>query len=132
MGVTKIRNQAPISLPRKGAQEMEVLVGRNIQKFRLQRNMSQRELAGYLDVSFQQIQKFEKGENRISAGRLYLLAKALKVPMTSFFEANRAKKPSLEEFQELSPEAIKLALEFDRLGDRELQKALAVVLKKAG
>lgn len=47
--------------------------------------LSQEELAGRIGISFQQLQKYETGENRISAARLFRLAGALDVPITWFF-----------------------------------------------
>ncbi len=49
-------------------------------------DMSQQELAAGLGVSFQQVQKYEKGDNRIGAGRLHELAEILQVPVSFFFE----------------------------------------------
>jgi transcriptional regulator with XRE-family HTH domain len=53
---------------------------------RLVLDMSQQELAAALGVSFQQVQKYEQGLNRIGAGRLQQLAEILGVPVSSFFE----------------------------------------------
>jgi transcriptional regulator with XRE-family HTH domain len=53
---------------------------------RLQVNMTQDDLGKALGISFQQIQKYEKGVNRVSASRLYELCKVLNVPMSSMFE----------------------------------------------
>lgn len=52
---------------------------------RVQRGMSQSTLAKTLGVSFQQVQKYEKGINRISAGRLLKMARALEVPIAYFY-----------------------------------------------
>ena len=49
-------------------------------------NMSQGELADALGVTFQQVQKYEKGSNRISASRLKEAARILQVPVPFFFE----------------------------------------------
>lgn len=48
--------------------------------------MSQTELVAALGITFQQVQKYEKGSNRISAGRLFEIAHLLEVPITFFFE----------------------------------------------
>jgi transcriptional regulator with XRE-family HTH domain len=53
---------------------------------RLALNVSQAELAKTLGVSFQQIQKYEKGLNRVSAARLFDICKALNVSLSSMFE----------------------------------------------
>ena len=49
-------------------------------------NMSQEVLSGKLGVTFQQVQKYEKGLNRISASRLFELAQALRVPVGYFYD----------------------------------------------
>ena len=54
---------------------------------RLDSGLSQSDLAGQVGVTFQQLQKYEKGVNRISAGRLVRAAAALKVPVTAFYSA---------------------------------------------
>jgi len=48
--------------------------------------MSQTELADAIGVAFQQVQKYEKGVNRVGSGRLYRIADTLKIPVTYFFD----------------------------------------------
>jgi len=60
-------------------------IGMRIRTLRLERGLSQAELGEVLGVSFQQIQKYEKGVNRVSAGRLHRVAEALGVPVTFFY-----------------------------------------------
>ena len=66
----------------------DIEVGASIRAHRLLKGMSQETLAKELGVSFQQIQKYEKGTNRIGAGRLPLLAEALNVPVSIFFSGS--------------------------------------------
>jgi len=54
---------------------------------RLESRLSQTELADRIGVTFQQVQKYEKGVNRIGAGRLQRISEALEVPITFFFDA---------------------------------------------
>lgn len=61
-------------------------VASRIRLRRLQVGMSQEELALALNVTFQQVQKYEKGTNRISAGRLLEIASLLSVPIQFFYE----------------------------------------------
>ena len=60
-------------------------VGRRVRARRLERGITQTELATRIGVTFQQVQKYEKGVNRIGAGRLQRIAEALDVPVTFFF-----------------------------------------------
>jgi len=59
----------------------DVIVGRNIRVHRLARKMSQIGLAAAIGISFQQLQKYEKGRNRVGSGRLVRIADALGVPV---------------------------------------------------
>ena len=58
---------------------------------RLALNMSQTQLGELLGVSFQQIQKYERGVNRVSAARLYSICKVLKVSLSSMFERDQTR-----------------------------------------
>jgi transcriptional regulator with XRE-family HTH domain len=70
---------------KRGPHPIDVLVGQNIRICRLQRGLSQSELGEKVGVKFQQIQKYEKGVNRVGASRLFQIAAALEVPLTSLF-----------------------------------------------
>jgi|1185.fasta_scaffold735115_1 transcriptional regulator with XRE-family HTH domain len=60
-------------------------VGRRVRSRRLECRLSQTELAERIGVTFQQVQKYEKGVNRIGAGRLQRISEALEVPISFFF-----------------------------------------------
>ena len=62
-------------------------VGLRIRSLRLSRRMSQTDLGDRLGLTFQQIQKYEKGQNRIAAGRLLRLAEIFQVPVSTLFGA---------------------------------------------
>ena len=64
----------------------DVLVGSRVRFRRTEIGLTQQALAEQLGVTFQQVQKYEKGSNRIGAGRLQEVAKALGVPISYFFE----------------------------------------------
>jgi transcriptional regulator with XRE-family HTH domain len=64
---------------------VDVEVGHRIRIQRLARGMSQTALANHLGVTFQQVQKYEKGVNRVGAGRLTRIAEVLGVPVNAFF-----------------------------------------------
>jgi transcriptional regulator with XRE-family HTH domain len=74
----------------------DVAVGRRIKSRRLLLGLSQMELGHRLGITFQQIQKYEKGTNRVSAGRLQQIAQLFKVPVSFFFEGAAGKAPSVE------------------------------------
>ena len=85
--------RGPIRKRRAGAEDVEI--GRKIRALRLQRGLSQTSLADGIGLTFQQVQKYEKGTNRISAGRLQKMAELLNVPITFFYggAGARSKKP---------------------------------------
>ena len=66
--------------------EIDIHLGRRLRRRRRLLGLTQQELAHACGVRFQQIQKYECGANRISAARLWLLAKALEAPVGAFFE----------------------------------------------
>lgn len=65
---------------------VDIHVGRRLKARRLFLGLSQTDLAERVDVSYQQIQKYELGRNRVSASRLWEIAEALNVPVAFFFE----------------------------------------------
>ena len=69
------------------ADSRDAEVGRRVRSRRLECRFSQTELADRIGVTFQQVQKYEKGVNRIGAGRLQRISEALEVPITFFFDA---------------------------------------------
>src|SRR5215510_2031529 len=76
-----------LPLPRKKAPNpIDQHVGRRVRMRRLMLAMSQEKLAGALGLTFQQVQKYERGVNRIGAGRLQHLSHLLQVPVSFFFE----------------------------------------------
>ncbi len=62
----------------RSAGDMDLQIGNRIRAYRIDRQMSQDELGKKLNISFQQVQKYEKGTNRISAARLIEIAKMFK------------------------------------------------------
>lgn len=62
--------------------EIDKFVGERIRLYRVMIGMNQQRLAESLGITFQQLQKYERGENRIGAGRLLMVAKALGIPIT--------------------------------------------------
>lgn len=63
----------------------DVEVGKRVRFYRMKAGLSQEAVGNALDLTFQQIQKYEKGTNRIAPSRLLGMAKLFKVPVSSFF-----------------------------------------------
>ena len=73
-------------MTRRDPNYIDVHVGTRLRMRRQIISMSQEKLGELLGITFQQVQKYEKGTNRISASRLYYAAKILGVPVQAFFE----------------------------------------------
>jgi transcriptional regulator with XRE-family HTH domain len=80
-----MREQQVRGRPRADA--LDQRIGDQVRTRRLLVGMTQEKLGDALGVSFQQVQKYEKGANRISASRLRQIASALDVPVTHFYDA---------------------------------------------
>ncbi len=121
------------------ADETDLHVGKRLRRRRRLLGMTQQELASQVGVRFQQIQKYECGANRITASRLYDLARAMNVSVQYFFDGmvtasampNAANDAEQMEGDILSQkETLELVRAYYRLGERprrrllELAKAL--------
>src|SRR5471032_1241071 len=74
-------------MKQRSAGKPDIEMGKRIRLRRVEQRISQAELGGKLGVSFQQVQKYEKGVNRVGASRLQQIATALDVPVTFFYES---------------------------------------------
>jgi transcriptional regulator with XRE-family HTH domain len=64
---------------------IDIFVGEQLRFSRMTRGLSQTALGNAVGVTFQQVQKYERGTNRIGASRLFAIAQVLGVPISSFF-----------------------------------------------
>lgn len=117
--------------PRTRANEVDVRVGQIIRTLRLSLDMSQTDLGRKIGVTFQQIQKYEKGANRCAAGRLSEIARVLNVDPACFFgELSEAgggfAQTILTRLQ--SPHAVRLLQAFDLLQDDDKAAVVRVVV----
>lgn len=76
----------------KSPDPTDLYVGQRVRMRRLELHMTQTELANALKVTFQQVQKYEKGSNRTSASKLQQIAHVLKVPPSYFFDGGPLSK----------------------------------------
>jgi transcriptional regulator with XRE-family HTH domain len=75
--------------PKNTSTDVDALVGERVRSRRLQAKMSQAKLGEAIGVTFQQIQKYEKGANRIGSGRLFKIAEVLQCDITEFYDSVR-------------------------------------------
>jgi transcriptional regulator with XRE-family HTH domain len=111
---------------KKSPQQTDVVVGHNIRFWRLERKMSQTDLANLLGLTFQQIQKYENGANRVGASRLMQIATALDVPIHSFFEGAGPQKDEAESPIKFvgDQQALRLVRAFADIDDAGLRRSL--------
>ena|SRR5436190_1349544 len=75
----------------RSATPIDIEVGKRIRLRRIERGLSQTELGDHLGITFQQVQKYENGVNRVGAARLNKIAELLQVPIAFFFHKDGAK-----------------------------------------
>jgi transcriptional regulator with XRE-family HTH domain len=97
-------------------------VGRRVRSRRLECGMTQTELADGIGVTFQQVQKYERGANRIGASRLQGIAETLKVPITFFFDNDHRQPDSVIGLQ--SPDAVRLMKALHRITNKRARDTL--------
>lgn len=111
---------------------VDVFVGARLSALRLQAGMTQARLASHLGVSFQQIQKYEAGANRVSASRLHQMAGIFSAPIESFFPADTLAEQAgdLGDLRALtaSPEGRAVVGGFGLIQDQDVRRALAVLV----
>lgn len=117
----------------KTATDADRTIGGRIAVLRVAQGLSQTDLGQALGVSFQQVQKYEKGRNRIGAGRLQTIADLLKVPVETFF-ATAAGTPE-RDFGTQSffddPQVMELVLAFTSIADQTTRSSVVSIVKAA-
>jgi transcriptional regulator with XRE-family HTH domain len=94
-------------MAKKTPNPVDVHVGLRVRMRRLMLSMSQEKLADGLGLTFQQVQKYEKGSNRIGASRLQHISGILKVPVSFFFDgAPRHASHGSDMSEEISPDFV--------------------------
>src|SRR6266513_647089 len=115
----------------KGTTSDDVEVGQRIRARRMAKGMSQTELGSLLGVTFQQVQKYEKGVNRVGAGRLVRVAEALDVPVSFFFGATDTGSEDTRAILGFLDTAYSLRLlrAFSRIPQTEVQRAVVELVE---
>ena len=121
----------------KKANLVDIHVGLRIRAARLAAGLSQERLGTALGVTFQQIQKYEKGVNRVGAGRLSDIARVLSVPVSYFFQSGAADEPAPvlnEGFNDVTmvlstAEGMRIARALARIPNPETRRRIADLLE---
>src|SRR6202035_740749 len=110
----------------KGPNPVDVLVGSRIRLLRKRRKMSQTELGKAVGVTFQQIQKYENGKNRVGAGRLHLVATSLNVAIAELFDGVAESARTLKAAKSLAfdSQAFRIAEAFVKISDKQVRSSL--------
>src|SRR5688572_6045392 len=128
------------TVPKKQANPVDAHVGHRVRLRRMLVGMSQERLGELLGLTFQQVQKYEKGVNRIGAGRLYELANILGVPVSFFYEDIAApangtpsampggEPPPVMEFVS-SGEGLQLSLAFMKIRDQKIRRKILELMR---
>src|SRR3954467_283133 len=126
-------------VPKKQANAVDAHVGGRVRARRVLLGLSQEKLGALLGITFQQIQKYERGANRISAGRLFEIARILGVSLPYFYEgltqetARRSygfaedAAPAPTDFA--SAEAAQLVAAYSRISDLKLRRQILELVK---
>jgi transcriptional regulator with XRE-family HTH domain len=129
-------------MPRKTSNPIDKHVGSRVRMRRHMLNMSQTEIATALGLTFQQVQKYENGSNRISASRLQQLCKILQVPVAFFFEgvprapglpklaAAEAESPAYVSDFLATSDGLALVEAFTRIGDAKVRRAIVALVQQ--
>jgi transcriptional regulator with XRE-family HTH domain len=123
--------------PQRGPNPIDVHVGLQVRLRRKELKISQERLADALGLTFQQVQKYERGDNRISASKLYEIARALRVPIGWFFEglsdpAAEGSEPEAASFAHdflMTQEGIDLANLFPKIEHRRVRRRLVDLVR---
>ena len=129
-----MNNKPPISVRKRRAGAEDVEIGRKIRALRLERGLSQSNLADGIGLTFQQVQKYEKGTNRVSAGRLQRIADMLNIPVT-FFYGGMSTRPSPKKREIADPDfsvmqtrgAVRIMRAYSEIESRSTKYALVVL-----
>jgi len=115
-------------------------VGRRLRWRRRELKLSQEALAERLGVTFQQVQKYERGANRVSAGRLFELAQALDTTIPYFFEGADAVNAAIAQGMAaegadfaglIDADAVDLVIAFQAIDDPDLRRSILAMVKKS-
>jgi transcriptional regulator with XRE-family HTH domain len=128
-------------VPKKQASAIDAHVGNRVRLRRMLVGMSQEKLGEHLGLTFQQVQKYEKGVNRIGAGRLFEISRILGAEIPYFYEgvmhdlsrrspgfAEDGERPPVMEFVS-SGEGLQLNLAFMRISDPKIRKRVVDLVK---
>jgi transcriptional regulator with XRE-family HTH domain len=125
----------------KAPNPVDKYVGSRVRMRRIMLGMSQEKLGLALGLTFQQVQKYEKGTNRVGASRIQQISEILEVPVSFLFDGGPSGRPNGEGFGEgASPayvsdflattEGLALTRAFTRIGDPKLRRSIVELFEQ--
>lgn len=114
----------PHKIPGDEPHPIDLHVGRTIAEQRRRQGLSQTQVANAVGVTFQQMQKYEKGSNRVSASRLHQIAEVLALPVSAFFPSEGAGDAEPHHFGRTGSKILQL---LPRLSPGDQKTVLALV-----
>jgi transcriptional regulator with XRE-family HTH domain len=118
---------------------IDIHVGKRLRMRRLMLDMSQETLAEALGLTFQQVQKYEKGSNRVGASRLHRISEVLQVPVSFFFEGLASKATGKERGTEAldyvadfvaSSDGLALIRSFSKIRNAKLRRSIIDLVER--
>jgi transcriptional regulator with XRE-family HTH domain len=115
----------------KRPSSVDVAVGRNVRIWRMNRGFSQAQLARRLGVTFQQVQKYETGSNRIGTSRLVMIAAILDIPIPALLEEAQGADPAGSLLALIDDRrSFRLAQAFAAIADRDARLSIVNLVEK--
>lgn len=128
-------------MPKRSPNPTDKHVGSRVRMRRMMLEMSQTDLGNSIGLTFQQVQKYEKGTNRIGAGRLQQIARILKVPVSFFFEGSPREAGAASEIEHAplpsyvtdflaTPDGLALTKAFMQIRDANLRRRIVSLVQE--
>jgi transcriptional regulator with XRE-family HTH domain len=128
-------------MPTKAPNPVDKYVGSRVRMRRIMLGMSQEKLGEALGLTFQQVQKYEKGTNRVGASRLQQISEILQVPVSFLFEGGPGATLGTDGFGEASSpayvsdflatsEGLALTRAFTRIADSKLRRSIVEMVEQ--
>jgi len=114
----------------KKPSEIDLEIGSRIRQQRLAMNVSQESLGEALDLSFQQIQKYEKGLNRVTGHRLQQIAAVLDVPITHFLDAAPVPREVESLLLQDNATSLRLLRAYNRIKNQATQRQFVFLIEQ--
>lgn len=127
------KKRAPFKTGPRVNEPQDTIIGQKIKVRRTELKISQAELGEQLGVSFQQVQKYEKGVNRVSAGRLHHIAKALDVSTDYFYDNHTKSENEVQSLLYTDPKfSLRLLRAYTKLPQLQQRHLISLMEAMAG